>query len=649
MRGIIELVPPKMHKFIFVCFLGLVNTLQSQENYPMSDIKLDMLINSNAIIREHNTVVEINDLDDIEIKTTRVITVLNKAGENFINAYENYDDGVTILDQEAIIYDAKGNEIRKIKERDFKDKSNFQNFILFSDNRISYLDYTPRAYPYTVKYTSEVRRENSIFLPDWWPLEGYKLSVQYSSFQLENNIQVPIRYSERNLDSLNVISKNSDFEIDYSVKDIPAISYEQFSPSFESFAPRVLVALEEFHLEGIDGQSKDWKSFGKWQYDNLVAGRDDLPDAIVSKVSELTKNVESTEEKARIIYNYVQENTRYIAVMLGIGGWKPYAASEVHRLGYGDCKGLTNYTRSLLSSQGIESDYTIVYGGNKRDIDPDFTKMQGNHVILSIPRKGKEDVWLECTSQDTPFNYLGDFTDDRYVLKLKPDGGEIVKTKKYSSEDNVQVSNSSVILNEHGGFEVEIERSSSGVPYGDIYLIENQIEKDQKKYYREEFSYLQNIKFDNVSFQNDKRAIQFTENLKFSGEQFCKNAGNRLLLPLNFLRNFQFEVSEDANRIRPVHIKRGESFKDSTSFQIPAGYSVEAKPNSEKIETEFGEMNFDVEVMEKEGNTYLVVQRFIKINDGEWSPSKFNDFQNFINQIHLTNNQKAVLLAGNKT
>ena len=206
-----------------------------------------------------------------------------------------------------------------------------------------------------------------------------------------------------------------------------------------------------------------------------------------------------------------------------------------------------------------------------------------------------------------------------------------------------------VLVEKNGGFEAEIERSSSGVPYGDIYLIENQIEKDQKKYYREEFSYLQNINFDNISFQNDKRAIQFTENLKFSGEQLCRNAGDRLLLPLNFVRNFQLKVSDDVNRIRPVHIKRGESFRDSISFQIPAGYSVEAKPNSEKIETEFGKVDFEVEVMEKEGNTYLVVQRFIKINDGEWSPSKFNDFQNFINQIHITNNQKAVLLAGNKT
>jgi len=639
-----------MNKLIFVCFLGLVSTLyvHCQENYPLSDIKFEMLINANAVVRENTIHLEINDVDNIVITKKRVVTILNKSGERFIDAYENYDGGISILDQEAIIYDAQGKEIKKVKERDFKERSNFQNFILFSDNRVSYLDYTPRSYPYTVKYTSEVRRGNSVFLPDWQPLEGYKLSVEKSAYKLINNTEIPIRFSERNLDSLDIISSNSNLELGYSVSNIPSITYETLSPSFESFVPRVLIALEEYELEGIRGKSTDWKNFGKWQYDNLVAGRDVLPDVIVSKVSELTKDVKSTEEKARIIYKYVQDNTRYIAVMLGIGGWKPYPAVEVDRLGYGDCKGLSNYTKALLASQGIESNYTVVYGGAKRDIDPDFTKMQGNHIILSIPQKDKEDIWLECTSQDTPFNYLGDFTDNRFVLKLKPEGGEIVKTKRYSAEENLQITNSMVLLNTDGGFRANIQRYSYGIPYGDIYLIENKLEKEKKTYYREEFSYLQNINFEEIDFSNDKRKIEFVENLKFNGAQLCSKAGNRLLLPLNFLKQFNLKVDEDRNRKTNIEIKRGKTYKNKVSYQLPVDHSVEALPESRKIETEFGELIFNINQFEKEGRIYIVVDRYLRIEEGEWLPEKFEDFRDFINKAHSINNQKAVIVANSK-
>ncbi|SDS09762.1 DUF3857 domain-containing protein [Gramella sp. MAR_2010_147] len=638
-----------MYKLLIVCFLGVSSILYSQENYSVSDIDLKMLLDANAVVRKNATHLEINDVDDVVITTERVVTVLNESGERFIDAYENYDDGVSILDQEAIIYSAKGEEIKKIRKRDFKERSNFQNFVLFSDNRISYLDYTPRSYPYTVAYTSKVRRESSVFLPDWWPLEGYKVSVEKSTYKLFNNAKIPVRFSERNLDSLDVVSSTSNLELEYSANNITAISYEPLSPSFESFAPKVLVALEEYELEGIRGKSTDWESFGKWQYDNLVAGKAILPDAIVSKISTLTQSAETTEEKARIIYNYVQNNTRYIAVMLGIGGWTPYPASEVDRLGYGDCKGLSNYTKALLASQGIESDYTVVFGSKeRRDIDPDFTKMQGNHIILSIPQENKEDIWLECTSQDTPFNYLGDFADNRFVLKLKPEGGEIVKTKRYSADENLQTANTLIVLNEDGGFEAEVKRSSYGVPYGDIYLIENQPEKEQKRYYREKFSYLQNIDFEEINFSNDKRKIEFIENLEFNGDNFCRKAGNRLLLPLNFIKQFHLNLDEDQNRKNSVQISRGKSYRDTTRFKIPVNYTVEALPKSQFLKTEFGELEFNIDQKEEKGSAYIVVDQYLKIEEGEWAPGKFEEFRTFLQNIYNIRNQKAVIVSSSK-
>ncbi len=637
-----------MRNFLIVGFLGLFSTLQCQENYKVSEINLKMLINANAVVREHNTRIEIKDIDDVEISTSRIVTVLNEAGKAYIQAYENFDEDLSIEHQEAVILDKNGKKIRKFKKRDFKTRSNFQGFVLFSDNQVSYLQYTPRNYPYTVKYTSKISTKNSIFLPDWRPIEGYKVSVARSRYEIVNTTEIPIRYIERNLDSLDVKVNNSNFNLEYSVEGLMAKSHEKLSPSFEEIMPSLSVAMQRYFLEGIAGESYDWQDFGAWQYNNLVDGQGILTEEIVSKITALTKDAQTEEEKARIIYKYVQDNTRYIAVMLGIGGWKPYSAQEVDRLGYGDCKGLTNYTRALLRSQGIDSDYTIVYGGSRRDIDPDFTKMQGNHVILSIPQEGKEDIWLECTSQDAPFNYLGDFTDDRWALKLKPKGGEIVRTKKYSAEDNLQSTLANISINKDGGFKAHLEKKSYGVPYGDIYLIELQKDEVQKNYYHENWPQFQNLSFDSINFINDKKKIEFVEDLHFKADRFCNLAGDRLLVPLNFVSGFELKVDKDNNRKNKIVIKRGKTFKDHFRFELPAGFAVEAIPESQEIESDFGSISLNVLIEETKDRKYIAVERYLRIEEGEWSPEKFENFRNFISQIHKLNNQKAVIVPTSK-
>ena len=637
-----------MRNFFIVVFLGLFTTIQSQENYRVNDIGPALLLNANAVVREHKILIEINEVDEVEITKRRVVTVLNKAGDSFVLAYENFDENLSILDQRAVILDYNSEEIQKFKKKDFTEQSHFQDFVLFSDNRISFMEYTPRKYPYTVVYTSKVRSGNSVFLPDWWPSYGYKVSVEKSSYRLLNEVQVPIRFVERNLEGLDYTVNNTEFELEYTATGIKAKLYEPLSPPLRETAAQVLVALKRFSLEGIEGESDNWEDFGKWQYDHLIAGQGFLTDVIVREISELTKEAKTIEEKARLIYKYVQDNTRYIAVQLGIGGWKPYSASEVDRLGYGDCKGLTNYTKALLASQGIESDYTVIFGGPRRDIDPEFMKIQGNHAVLSIPTEGGEDIWLECTSQDAPFNYLGDFIDDRFAIKIKPTGGEIVRTRKYNAEDNLQKTNADISLNTEGGFNAVFERSSHGVPYGDIYLLELESDDIKKTYYRENWSHFQNIYFESIEFTNDKTEIDFTENLNFSADRFCSNAGERLLVPLNFVNGFKTKIAKDTKREKPIRVKRGKSFEDHFNYYLPAGYFVEALPRGTTIDTEFGSISIETRITEQDGMQKIQVIRNLRLNDGEWAPEKFEDFRKFINQVHHLSNQKAVIAPLNK-
>ena len=635
-----------MYKYFFFLFVVFSATLSAQDlQYQSLLIKPELTTDANAVVRNEEIEIEIEAVDKLTIRTRRVITVLNEHGENHIEAYDFYDDNSKIKDQEAVIYDKLGNEIRKFKKKNFEDRSAVGSGTLISDDRVKYMEYTAREYPYTVVYESEVQMNSTVFVRAWKPINGYYLSVERSSYTLKNPAGIPLRYEEKNLSGIKVEKSTSDYELSYSVQNLPAYNYERLSPAISNFSPHVLVALNEFSLVGVQGKATSWSEFGKWQYDHLLKGRTTLSPETVAKMSTLTSGAEDDIEKARRIYQYVQDNTRYISVQLGIGGWQPMDAVEVDQVRYGDCKALTNYTKALLESQEIESYYTVVYGGeDKTDIDKDFPSMQGNHVILNIPSEG-EDIWLECTSQTTPFNYLGDFTDNRDVLVIKPEGGEIARTKTYPVKENVQETFSTISLDENGAFNATLKRMSKGIAYGEIYHINRQTEKDQALYYKKNWGHFKNMDFTEMAFINDRDVQEFTENLKFSGDRFTSKAGNRLLLPLNFLTPETYNLPRNENRKLPLEISRGRTFEDTFKYLLPAGFEAESIPENTFLETEFGNFELSVALEEKEGARTIVVKRKYVINEGLWPAESYGDFRNFMYTINSLSNQKAVIVA----
>ena len=211
--------------------------------------------------------------------------------------------------------------------------------------------------------------------------------------------------------------------MELALTNLPAEKFEEYAPSISQLFPSARFALDKFNLEGVYGDAKSWADHGAWMYTTLLKDTEELPAETIEKMKVLVAGAKDDNEKARRIYEYMQNKTRYVSIQLGIGGWKPMLAKNVDKLGYGDCKALTNYTRALLKAVGVESYYTVIYSGaQKRDFSADFVTMQGNHIILALPQKDKKYLFLECTSQSIPFGFQGDFTDDRLALLIKPEG-----------------------------------------------------------------------------------------------------------------------------------------------------------------------------------------------------------------------------------
>ncbi len=598
--------------------------------------------NSNAVVRFDKIDIIIESQRSMLINRRRIVTVLNEQGITAIDAAEHYDKKQLVKSIEATVYDAVGNEIKKIKRKDFRDHAVIDNATMFSDSRVMYLDYTPIQYPFTIVYESSVATPNTAFIPQWLPLDSYFVSIENAELNVFVDQSLGFRKREFNFAGFNVspVSRTTT-GIKYVAKNIPAQKPEPYSPTIPNIFPRVMMALDKFHLEGVDGDGTTWTEFGKWFNDKILRGTTELPQETKHKMIQLVGNETDPIKKARIIYDFVQQKSRYVSIQEGIGGWKPMPAEDVDRLGYGDCKALTNYTLALLQAVGVEAYYTRLWAGSeKRDVVRDFVAMQSNHVILAIPQ-GSGYIFLECTSQIDPFGYQGTFTDDRDVLIMKPDGAEIARTTSYGDAANKQISIGKYSILANGDLTGSIAIASEGTQYSKKFNLERLPPSDRDSHYKSYWNTVGNLMLKDVAFKNDKNNIRFTENAKIEAADYGKLSGNRMLVVVNAFNRLSGNLKRIKDRKTAFEVDRGFYDSDEIEIAIPDGFSIEALPSPIQLQTNFGEYKTEVVI---KSDTLLLYKRTLLLKTGTYDKSEYEDFRKFWDQISRNDYAKMVLL-----
>ncbi|WP_347922805.1 DUF3857 domain-containing protein [Pontimicrobium sp. SW4] len=603
----------------------------SQSNsLAVTEIPEELKKSANAVIRLSSLDVVIEKKNKMTYTYQRDVTVLNEKGNRFVEAYAGYDNQLKIRKIEAIIFDEHGEEIKKIRKRDFIDQSAVDGGTLYSDSRVLYMSYMPTSYPYTVSFTYEMETQNTAFIPSWRPITGYYVSVEKDSYRLKDLANLEIRYKTKNFEGYDVKINSNDTFLEFSLSYIQAKKPEQLSPVLSKVSPHCMVAVNQFYYYGADGYASNWKEFGDWVFNALLKGRNTVSNETKDKITQLVKGIDNPLERAQIVYEYVQNNTRYISVQVGIGGVQPIPASEVDRLKYGDCKGLTNYTQALLTVANVPSYYSVVQSGQEIvDFDPEFATLeQGNHIILAIPN-GDELTWIDCTSQVHPFGFIGDFTDNRNVLLVKEGGSEIVKTTFYPDNKNSQYTSAKIKLEANGNFTSDVEINTEGIQYDSRFRIENFSDKDLMSYYKNLWGDINDLNIANYKFNNDKNLVKFTEELQVDAKGYATLNSESIIFSPNIFNKNTFVPDRYRNRQFNMEIQRGYLDVDTFEIEIPENYMIEGLPESVTEENKFGEYVIDFLIKD---NT-IIYKRKLLIKKGEYSKEDYNLYRDFRRKV----------------
>lgn len=617
--------------------------------FPVSDIPDSLMAGVDVVVRLDETKFSIlSDKSAVHVGH-EVYTINNVKGSDWGEKVLFYSKLIKIKSFNGNLYDKEGKLVRKIKQSEIYDQSAVSGYSLYEDNRLKVADLKYGSYPYTVEFTYEIEYDFLFYIPSYQVLPAAKVAVENSSYQLEwsKALTLPPRYKEKNMpegsrigpvgDPMNVVS--------WRVKSIPAYKEEEFGPRAYEISPQVLVAPSIFEFEGYRGSMSDWDQFGHW-INSLGKDRLNLSENTKAKVKELTESATSITEKIEILYKYLQSKTRYVSIQIGIGGYQPFDAATVDRVGYGDCKALSNYMVALLDAVDIESNYTLIRAGHAApELDGDFPSTQFNHAVVMVPVE-YDTIWLECTSQVNPFGYSGTFTGDREALAITKSGAKVVKTPLYPKEVNSQKREAVVSLEETGNAIALVKTRYAGTQYENDGLDYVQhMGKD-----RMEKWILENTEISNFSVKafekedHPDRIPSLDLTLELELKSYAARSGKRLFLTPNLMNKSKTILPVNKERKHDIYIRDTWSDMDSIVYLVPDGMYPEFLPEPVTLKSRFGTYYSELKT-DNFGN--IIYIRRLDENKGVYPAETYGELKEFFDQVHKYDSRKLVLL--NKT
>ena len=540
---------------------------------------------------------------------------------------------------EAIVTDDSGNVIKKIKKGDLK-RTDYTSEMA-TDYYTMYHNYTPPRYPITIEYKWTSEMDGSVIMfPTFMPAEAYNVQVDKALYTLEAPASMMCRYKVLNSDIKVQHNKAGDIDrFTVAVNDLKPIDHEPNAPASREVLPMVYFAPSQFEYLGNKGTGGNWQEFGQWIY-SLRNDRTVLSPETQSMLHAMTDTCKDDRAKLAVLYNHLEKTTRYVSIQLGIGGMQPFAATDVCRTGFGDCKGLSNYMCAMLECVGIKSLYAIISTNRKR-ILPDFASAnQFNHAIAAAVI-GNDTIWLECTNPRLPLGYVHDNIAGHQALLITPEGGKVATLPSHKAQDNTQDTRLDVNLAATGAATMHLNQVSSNEQYEDHISLIYKDDRDKRIALTKKFHcpapQLEGA-YDITEHKQPFTTPDITIDAIATTSKYASVMGSRMLVPAGVLHSSDKPRDMSATRKLPIELI-GYCDNDTITVKIPEGYSVEALPDSINETNELG--TFSQRYETTDGTITIITQR--SKNQGIYPASDYAKYYALARAAYQAFQQKIAL------
>ena len=560
-----------------------------------------------------------------KIKTTerRAYKVLRPGGRERGVIYASFDAETRITEIRGWCIPAQGKDY-EVKDKDVLETALFgvADGALATDLRTKILK-IPAADPGNIVGYEIEHEDRPYILQDEWGFQEED-PVREAHYTLQLPPGWEYKTSFLNYPEVKPISSGNN-QWQWVVTNLEAIRAERDMPPWRAVAAQMIVSF--FPPGG--GQTKgfdNWNDMALWEA-GLVRGRRDSSPEIKQKVAALVGSETNTARKMALIGKFVQDDIRYVAIELGIGGWQPHAATDIYAHHFGDCKDKATLMSTMLKEIGIDS-YYVVVNTRRGSVNASTPAVNWfNHVILAIKlpentdTKGLDAFYqhktlgqlliFDPTDDLTPFGYLRGPLQANFGLLVTDSGGELIQLPKLGSAFNGTRRTAKLTLTPTGtltGTVTELRVGDHGA-YQRYELRSASTETDRVKPIESLLAEsLSNYRLTHAAvtnFQHNDQPFEYDYSLVV--ENYAKTAGNLLLVRPRVLGTRSSGLLETKEpRKFPVEFQGPSLDSDSFEIALPTGYEVSDLPPPIDVDYDFASYHSKTEAS---GNTLKYTRR----------------------------------------
>jgi len=352
------------------------------------------------------------------------------------------------------------------------------------------------------------------------------------------------------------------------------------------YAPHIVIFFKSVqHENSIEYILPDTKALYSW-YSSIVKDVNAVKSEVLKEITDsLLVGVDGTEDKAKEIYYWVQDNIKYVAFEDGMGGFVPRDASLVCQRRFGDCKDMSSIIVEMLEHAGIDGNLTWI---GTRSLPYKYSQIHtpsvDNHMIASYVHDGKV-VFLDAVGSYTPYGFTTSMIQGKEALLgindtvFRVEEVPVVPKEKNAKTDVIELTLDGNKLKGKGEI-IALGYSKLGFVYPLINLNDEKrkdklvgvLEKGNNKFLIEKAVF-------NGLEDRDK---DLNLNYSFTVGNYVNSHGDEFYINLHLDKSLR---GEDLDLIKRegIAVKFDQTTLDTirVSFEIPKGYKLDHLPADE--------------------------------------------------------------------
>lgn len=546
-----------------------------------------------------------------------------------------YNDEVSIENIKVLGADNKDVKIQKLCG-DYSSEN-----IFHSDAKLCVVKFPLAEKGKPFNYTYQENYNDVKYLTSFYFLQHFPVVERVVQFNIPSWLEIDLRefnFSGYNIQKTSV--KEGEFtKITYRISNVQASRREPHSPNDAISYPHIICVTKAFTETGKRTVLfENVKDLYSW-YSSVCAEIGNNPELLKAKVTELTANKKTSQEKIESIFYWVQDNIRYIAFENGIMGFKPDAAQNVFKNKYGDCKGKANLLKTMLVLAGFDARLTWI---GTSDLPYDYSLPSlavDNHMICTVILDGKR-YFLDGTEEYIALNDYAQRIQGKQVLIEDGKNHILDKVPEFPAERNKRNITRKLAIADNliTGNAVAEFNGESKISVQSAYA---SIKNDKKSeslssFVRNDNSNIEVTNITNSDFNDRQKPLQLKYDFKANNQ--VTRTGNELYVVMDWDKEFSsMEMPQD--RKNDYEFSQKYYLASQTELTIPEGYKVDYIPSAFKKTTP--SWSFEGAYVNK-GKT-IIYTKTIVINKPILKKADFAGWNTFIADINKFYNDQVVL------